>query len=87
MQNADILALANLRVDGREHSQLREVKCKLNISLNADGSVYFEQGLNKVLVNVHGPMEPQRRVDSSIDRVCDSIFEIYMIHLSQNRSL
>lgn len=43
MQYADILALANLRVDGRKNDDLRNISCKVNISSNGDGSCYLEQ--------------------------------------------
>ena len=68
MQQADILALAHLRSDGRRGPELRQLKYKLGVSsggaagcsgrAGADGSCYLEQGLNKVLVLVHGPKEP-----------------------------
>lgn len=67
MQQADILALAHLRVDGRRGEELRQLKYKLGLSSGAaagssssgaDGSCYLEQGLNKVLVLVNGPREP-----------------------------
>lgn len=57
MQNAEILALAGLRVDGRRENEIRSIKYKFGVIPMADGSVYFEQGLNKVLVIVHGPQE------------------------------
>ena len=63
MNNADILAFAGLRVDGRRADELRSLRMKFNATPDADGSVYFEQGLNKILVNVHGPREPPRRPD------------------------
>lgn len=67
MQQADILALAHLRMDGRRGPELRQLKYKIGVSsgaaagsstAGADGSCYLEQGLNKVLVLVHGPREP-----------------------------
>jgi exosome complex component RRP41 len=64
MQNSDILALAGLRIDGRKGDELRRVNFKLCLANNADGSAYLEQGLNKVLVHVHGPHEPTRRQDT-----------------------
>lgn len=57
MQNAEILALAGLRVDGRRAEDLRTIRYKFGVVPLSDGSVYFEQGLNKVLVMVHGPQE------------------------------
>jgi hypothetical protein len=67
MQQADILALAGLRVDGRRGNELRQLQYKLGLwsgaaagagGGGADGSCYLQQGLNKVLVLVHGPREP-----------------------------
>jgi len=57
MQHAEILALAGLRVDGRREDDLRTISFRFNPITNADGSVYYEQGLNKILVIVHGPQE------------------------------
>jgi exosome complex component RRP41 len=61
MQNSEILALAGLRVDGRRPDEVRSMRHQFGVSPEADGSVYFEQGLNKVMVNVHGPREPSKR--------------------------
>jgi ribonuclease PH len=70
MQNIDILALAGLRIDGRRPADLRSMKHKLSVVKSADGSAYLEQGLNKVLVMVHGPQEPKRRVlDQTAEKV------------------
>ena len=63
MQHADILALAGLRVDGRRPDEMRSIRLRLGVTPMADGSVYYEQGLNKILVNAHGPQEPLRRAD------------------------
>ena len=70
MQNLDILALAGLRLDGRKYDDIRRIKLKVGVVNNADGSVYYEQGLNKVLITVHGPQEPIRKKgnDISIDK-------------------
>ena len=62
MQHADILALAGLRLDGRRYDDIRNVRIRVgssssNSSSNADGTVYYENGLNKILVAVHGPHE------------------------------
>jgi exosome complex component RRP41 len=70
MQNADILALAGLRIDGRKPTDLRTMKHNINFVPTADGSVYLEQGLNKVVVLVHGPHEPAKKLsDHSSDKV------------------
>mmetsp|Transcript_1919 Transcript_1919/g.2006 ORF Transcript_1919/g.2006 Transcript_1919/m.2006 type:complete len:109 (-) Transcript_1919:559-885(-) len=61
MQHANILAIAGLRIDGRRNNELRDIKYKIGLNPSADGSTYFEQGLNKILVVVNGPQEPSRR--------------------------
>jgi exosome complex component RRP41 len=66
MQNIDILALAGLRLDGRKYDDIRRIKLKVGVVDNADGSVYYEQGLNKVLITVHGPQEPIRKKGNEI---------------------
>lgn len=63
MQHAEILALAGLRIDGRRPEELRSIRHRMGVTPYADGSVYYEQGLNKILVNIHGPQEPVRRPD------------------------
>ena len=68
MQHSDILAIAGLRIDGRRNVDIRLIKLKLGVSIAADGSCYFEQGLNKVLALVHGPQELQRRGDDSNEK-------------------
>ena len=68
MQHSDILAIAGLRIDGRRNVDIRQVKLKLGVANAADGSCYFEQGLNKVLAIIHGPLELQRRGDDSNEK-------------------
>ena len=68
MQHSDILAIAGLRCDGRRNTDIRQIKLKIGIANSADGSCYFEQGLNKVLVLIHGPLEQQRRGDDSNEK-------------------
>ena len=63
MQHAEILALAGLRVDGRRQDEMRTLRHQYGVSPEADGSVYFEQGLNKIMACVHGPQEPTKRPD------------------------
>jgi hypothetical protein len=69
MQYADILAIANLRIDGRRYNEQRNIKYKIGVELQADGSAYFEQGLNKVLVMIHGPQEMRHRSNEASDKV------------------
>ena len=61
MQHSDILAIAGLRVDGRRHDEIRNINYKIGVEAGADGSVYMEQGLNKILVSVFGPQEQRNR--------------------------
>ncbi len=61
MQQAEILSLAGLRLDGRRFNELRKIKYKIGVENTADGSVYLEQGLNKVLVMIHGPKERKNK--------------------------
>lgn len=83
MQTLDILALAGLRMDGRRPTDLRNLKHKLSTVKSADGSAYLEQGLNKVLVMVHGPQEPKKRpTDQGIEIVCTLIIVLMFIYYS-----
>jgi exosome complex component RRP41 len=68
MQHSDILNLAGLRVDGRLPADLRRLKHKLGSMRNVDGSCYLEQGLNKVLVTVLGPVEQTRQDGRHADK-------------------
>lgn len=70
MMNADILALAGLRADGRTSSEIRRNQHKIGFHSEADGSSYLELGLNKVNVLVFGPQEPRRKsADIGSDKV------------------
>jgi len=46
-----------VRLDGRGLDELREIKMKVGVLKNAQGSVYVEWGKNKVLAGVYGPRE------------------------------
>ena len=46
-----------IRIDGRELNKLRPIKLEVGILDNANGSAYIEQGKNKILAGVYGPME------------------------------
>ncbi len=45
------------RVNGRAFDELRDLKIKLGVLGEADGSAYVEWGKNKVVVGVYGPKE------------------------------
>lgn len=66
MQNAEILALAGLRVDGRKANELRIMKHNMGFDKtgSSDGSIYMEHGLNKIVVMVCGPHEMLKRSES-----------------------
>mmetsp|Transcript_7581 Transcript_7581/g.12592 ORF Transcript_7581/g.12592 Transcript_7581/m.12592 type:complete len:279 (+) Transcript_7581:444-1280(+) len=66
MQNLDILSFGGLRLDGRRSQDLRSIQHNFSCVVGADGSVYLEQGLNKVTVAVHGPQEPTRRISEQL---------------------
>ena len=76
MQNADILALAGLRLDGRRPGDIRTLKHKLAFVPTADGSAYLEQGFNKVTVMVHGPQEPKKRLNDQNGDKCNVVCRI-----------
>ena len=46
-----------IREDGRSPTTFRNMKMKVGILNNADGSAYIECGGNKILVGVYGPRE------------------------------
>lgn len=84
MQYSEILSLATLRLDGRKYNEIRKIKYKINLessSSNFDGSCYLEQGLNKVLVYIKGPIELQSKLnDVNTDKVNISLFFILLIY-------
>jgi exosome complex component RRP41 len=49
------------RLDGRGPDEIRELKIKVGILENADGSAYVEQGNTKVYAAVYGPREVHPR--------------------------
>jgi hypothetical protein len=54
MHNADILALAKLRVDGRRPEELRGIRYQFNVlqGRNSDGSAYYEQVIHHYFINL-----------------------------------
>lgn len=44
-----------LRSDGRRGLELRQIRVRMGIFGQADGSAYIEQGNTKILVTVYGP--------------------------------
>lgn len=46
---------SGLRPDGRRALELRQIRVKMGVFGQADGSAYIEQGNTKILVTVYGP--------------------------------
>lgn len=46
---------SGLRQDGRRALELRQIRIKLGVFGQADGSAYIEHGNTKVLATVYGP--------------------------------
>jgi hypothetical protein len=44
-----------LRADGRRASELRQIRMRMGVFGQADGSAYIEHGNTKVLATVYGP--------------------------------
>ncbi len=55
------------RKDGRAFNSLRNMKMKVGVLNNADGSAYVECGKNKILVGVYGPKELYSKKHSKPD--------------------
>lgn len=51
----ELLSDQGLRLDGRRPDELRNIRCRLGVFSQADGSAYIEQGNTKVLATVYGP--------------------------------
>jgi len=54
---SDKLMVDGKRVDGRDPSDLRNVRMQVGVLHDADGSAFIEWGKNKVLCGVYGPRE------------------------------
>ncbi|KDR24253.1 Exosome complex exonuclease RRP41, partial [Zootermopsis nevadensis] len=57
MAGMHLLSDQGLRLDGRRANELRQIRCKLGVFSQPDGSAYLEQGNTKVLAAVYGPHE------------------------------
>ena len=71
LRRADLLALSNLRNDGREPSEIRRLRVQLGCLQTEGtigGSALIEMGLTVALATVRGPMECARRGDELPDR-------------------
>lgn len=72
IRRSDILALSNLREDGRKPHEIRRMRIQLGpLQSSSDaqsGSALVEMGLTVALASVRGPVETQRRSDELPDR-------------------
>jgi exosome complex component RRP41 len=72
IRRTDILALANLRDDGRKPNDIRQVRIQMGPLTSdggsAGGSALIEMGLTVALATVRGPVECTRRSDELPDR-------------------
>lgn len=55
METEEFRAKEELRIDGRQPLELRQIRIRLGVFGQADGSAYVEQGKTKVLAAVYGP--------------------------------
>ncbi|XP_053250995.1 exosome complex component RRP41 [Podarcis raffonei] len=57
MAGLELLSEQGYRVDGRRAGELRQIRARLGVFAQADGSAYLEQGNTKALAVVYGPHE------------------------------
>lgn len=62
-----------LRSDGRRALELRQIRVKMGVFGQADGSAYIEQGNTKILVTVYGPHQPRGTSGRSTNKVTKGI--------------
>jgi len=69
IRRTDILALSNLREDGRKPHEIRRMRIQLGaLKGSFAGSAVVEMGLTIALATVRGPLEVQRRAEELPDR-------------------
>jgi exosome complex component RRP41 len=70
IRRTDLLALSNLRNDGRKPHEIRRLNIQMGVlqSHVTGGSALVEMGLTTVLAVVTGPLECARRTDERPDR-------------------
>jgi exosome complex component RRP41 len=69
IRRTDILALADLRDDGRKPHDIRQVRIQMGpLSNSVGGSALIEMGLTVALATVRGPIECLRRSDELPDK-------------------
>ncbi|XP_015521248.2 exosome complex component RRP41 [Neodiprion pinetum] len=59
MSGQDLVSDQGLRVDGRRANELRQIRVRMGVFGQSDGSAYLEQGNTKVLAAVYGPHQPR----------------------------
>ncbi|XP_066482087.1 exosome complex component RRP41 [Tiliqua scincoides] len=57
MAGLELLSEQGYRLDGRRAGELRQVRARMGVFAQADGSAYLEQGNTKALAVVYGPHE------------------------------
>jgi exosome complex component RRP41 len=57
MAGLELVSEEGFRIDGRRYNELRQIRCRMGVYNQADGSAYIEQGNTKVLATVYGPHE------------------------------
>lgn len=71
LRRTDLLALSNLRNDGRKPNEIRRMTVQMSPLTNAsstNGSALVQMGLTSVLCAVSGPIDCARRSDELSDR-------------------
>jgi len=68
LRRTDLLALSNLRNDGRKPHEIRRMRIQMGCCGNSKGSAVVEMGLTTALATVTGPSECTRRSDELPDR-------------------
>jgi exosome complex component RRP41 len=67
-QTRSLIDESGKRTDGRTANELRDVKIKVGVVKNADGSALIEFGKNKIVVGVYGPREVHPKHMAQTDR-------------------
>ncbi|XP_054841572.1 exosome complex component RRP41 [Eublepharis macularius] len=57
MAGLELLSEQGFRLDGRRAGELRQLRARMGVFAQADGSAYLEQGNTKALAVVYGPHE------------------------------
>ena len=82
----DLIALSNLRNDGRKPHEVRRIQIRMGIVPGNIGSAIVQMGLTSCLAIVNGPMECVRRSDELSDRaILDVSFQISPFATSDRR--